>query len=407
MTRSSTILAGLGGLLLVGAVSASLLSGPFAREESPAPAAAPEAVLVDAQPVAAQPEEPADEAGGRPALRPEKDGKVQQAIDRGLARLAALQDRSTGGWVQDVGFKFNDKYEVQVSGQPHVGVTSLALMAFLSGGHLPGRGRYGDVVQRGVDFVLAAVDDDTGFVSNNETRMYSHAFATLLLAEIFGMTHRADLKDKLQQAVDLTVKSQNKQGSWRYRPFAPDSDMSICVCQLMALRAARNIGIQVPRSTIDAAYEYIRASAYSRESRSRFGAFKYQIDQPSTRVSFALTSAGLASLYHAGFYDDPMVKPGLQWLKARCRGFGLDQRHRTYFYWYGHYYAAQVFFIAADKNPEIWDDFYWPLIRDELLETQRGDGSWDNHPGPGDAFSTAIASIILQIPYQYLPIFQR
>ncbi|MCA9879166.1 MAG: iron-siderophore ABC transporter substrate-binding protein, partial [Thermomicrobiales bacterium] len=112
-------------------------------------------------------------------------------------------------------------------------------------------------------------------------------------AEIYGMTHRSDVQEKLQQAIDLTVKTQNAQGSWRYRPYAPDSDMSIAVCQLMALRAARNIGLQVPKSTIDRAYDYISKSAY-RSGRHK-GAFKYQIDQSQTRVSFALGAAGLAA----------------------------------------------------------------------------------------------------------------
>jgi hypothetical protein len=30
-----------------------------------------------------------------------------------------------------------------------------------------------------------------------------------------------------------------------------------------------------------------------------------------------------------------------------------------------------------------------------------------NDVGPGDAFSTSVACIILSLPHQYLPIFQR
>ena len=362
-------------------------------------------------------EPPAPAAGKTEAVRPTKEsvadaksrqdrqGRVRHAIDRGLAYLALTQDRASGGWVQDVGFKFNDRYELSVEGKPHVGVTALALMAFLAGGQLPGRGRYGDVVARGTDYILSCVDEDTGFISANETRMYSHAFASLFLAEIYGMTHRADVQRKLQQAIDLTVETQNRQGAWRYRPYAPDSDMSICVCQLMALRAARNIGIQVPKSTIDRAYRYIQQSAY--EHGPRRGSFKYQIDQAQTRVSFALTAAGLASLMHAGYYDDEMIGPGISSLKRRIQRLGGHERYPYYFYWYGHYYAAQVMFIAADRNPALWDKFYWPHMSSELLSKQIGDGSWENEPGPGSVFGTAVACIILQIPFQYLPIFQR
>jgi hypothetical protein len=48
------------------------------------------------------------------------------------------------------------------------------------------------------------------------------------------------------------------------------------------------------------------------------------------------------------------------------------------------------------------------MIKTMLLDLQnRGDGSWQCHTGPGDAFGTAVATLILQIPLQYLPIFQR
>ncbi len=353
----------------------------------------------------------------RSTVRPESDlppsatqdlqSQVDAAAARGLEWLASAQDPSTGGWVQDVGFKFNNSYEVTRSGSPHVGVSALALMAFLAGGHLPSRGKYGDVVERGTDFILSCVNEDTGYISAFGTRMYSHAFATLYLAEVFGMTRRTELKRKLQQAVDLTVRSQNKQGSWRYRPYAPDSDMSIAVCQLMALRAARNIGIHVPRSTIDRAYSYIQQSAIT-AGRSR-GAFNYQIDQPRTRTSFALTAAGLASLIHAGFYDDRLISPGIRFLRRRIQRLDSEERFPTYFYWYGHYYAAQVMFIASDREDQrgLWSEFYWPRMSRELLRFQSPDGSWANDVGPGTAYGTAIASIILQIPYEYLPILQR
>ena len=42
-----------------------------------------------------------------------------------------------------------------------------------------------------------------------------------------------------------------------------------------------------------------------------------------------------------------------------------------------------------------------------MLDSQQGDGRWRCRVGPGDAFGTATATLILQIPLQYLPIFQR
>lgn len=332
---------------------------------------------------------------------------VKRAVDKGLAFLRRSQDKTTGAWVENIGYKLNSEYVTTNSGKPHLGVTALALMAFLSGGHLPGRGEYAEVVQRGIDFVLECVDPETGFINRDGSRMYSHAFAMLLLAEVYGMTHREDLKEKLQRAVDVTVKSQNAHGSWRYLLYSSESDMSITVCQVMGLRAARNKGIRVPKTVIDRACDYVVRSAYKNPASPEYGGFKYQ-EKDRSRTSFALTSAGIASLYHSGTYEHELIQAGLQYLKSEMgelsRHFGGRQGH--YFYWYGHYYGCQVFFMAGNDKPEMWQ-WYWDRMSRELVTNQEADGSWNCLVGPGPAFATAVASIILQIPNQYLPILHR
>jgi hypothetical protein len=392
------------GVLIAGAVAwtgRDAVTGPVpAGERAPEVAASPAPVEPPVgEPVAAE----APDATSLPGPPPyESDESVHAAVAKGLRYLARSQSAS-GAWIQDIGYKFNENYHITDASKPDVGVTSLALMAFLSGGFLPARGQYGKVVERGTDFVLACVDPESGYISAHHSRMYSHAFACLFLAEIFGMTHRADVRQKLQLATNLTVDAQNVHGSWRYEPNSPDSDMSITVCQIMALRAARNIGIKVPKSTIDRAYDYVIRSAIT-QGRER-GGFKYQ-EKDATRTSFSLTAAGVATLHNTGTYDHALIKSGIEYLK---RQFDPLAQHFEghYFFWYGNYYASQVFFTAADSGVDNWSRFYWPKIRQHLLKTQSDNGSWKNTVGPGEAFSTAVACIILQIPYQYLPIFQR
>ncbi|MBN2490873.1 MAG: terpene cyclase/mutase family protein, partial [Planctomycetes bacterium] len=199
--------------------------------------------------------------------------------------------------------------------------------------------------------------------------------------------------------VDLIVKSQNAAGSWRYVPFATDSDMSITVCQVQALRAARNVGLRVPPSTIARAIRYIKDSAIHEGPEK--GAFKYQA-RTLTRASFPLTAAGITALYGAGVYDDEDIDRGLGYLLRNQDDLGEHYRNH-YFYYYGHYYAVQAVFTAGGQY---WREYY-PKVRRELLARQDEDGSWPNDTGPGRAFGTAVACIILQIPNQYLPIFQR
>jgi len=48
---------------------------------------------------------------------------------------------------------------------------------------------------------------------------------------------------------------------------------------------------------------------------------------------------------------------------------------------------------------------WWPAIRKDLLKKQQGDGSWSGEGG--GMYGTAMACVILCIPYNYLPILQR
>jgi hypothetical protein len=64
---------------------------------------------------------------------------------------------------------------------------------------------------------------------------------------------------------------------------------------------------------------------------------------------------------------------------------------------------VQAYYITGDPK---WTGYY-RMIKRMLLDSQQRDGRWRCHTGPGDAFGTAVATLILQIPLQYLPIFQR
>ena len=332
-----------------------------------------------------------------------------RAAERGLKFLAEHQ-LDDGSWPGDVGYKLEDGYRVWNQSSAHVGVTALAGMAFLAGGHVPGRGPYGEVVEKSVDFILKQVRHD-GYITANETRMYSHAFATLYLAEVYGMNQREDVRQALQKSVDLIVASQNKDGGWRYQPHVADADMSVAACQVMALRAARNIGVQVPRETIDRAVKYVRDSAVREDDSvylspySEPGMFRYQPEQRS-RASEPLTAAGITILHGAGVYADADIERGMQVLDRRLESFSKSYGLRYdghYYFYYGHYYAVQAYHIVGGKR---YRD-YFRMIEDVLLRMQREDGSWPNRIGPGSVYGTATACLILQIPKEYLPIFQR
>jgi hypothetical protein len=306
---------------------------------------------------------------------------AEKSIDRGLQWLARRQheDGSFGNG----------------PAQGNVAVCGLVGMAFMSGGSTPGRGLYGKNVNKCVDYIIANAKP-SGFINGPDTAthgpMYGHGFATMFLAECYGMSPRPELRNALTKAVKLIADSQNKDGGWRYYPQRADADISVTVCQIMALRAARNAGIFVPRPVIDRSIDYVK------RSQNPDGGFMYMIQGGES--AFPRSAAGVVAFYSAGIYEGSEITKGLDYLADFIPAEGAVRREN--YYYYGHYYAVQAMWHSGGKRFARW----FPAVRDELVAKQQEDGSWIA-PAEGNECATAMACIVLQIPNNYLPIFQR
>jgi hypothetical protein len=309
-----------------------------------------------------------------------------QAVDRGLAALAK-QQQPDGSYTEGAA------------------VTALAGMAFLAGGHTPSRGLYHDNSSRCLRSVIAHQDKVTGYLSGDSGNMYAHGFATLYLAEAYGMAPDLPGRRALEAALDLIYYAQNKEGGWRYSPAPTDADLSVTICQVMALRAAFNAGVGGAQ-TKDAME---RALAYVRRCANGNGSFSYQANMggegwgSTGSEGVPRTAAGTMCLIGMGVTDpkDRNLGPGLQFLRKNVSG---HLKSGDGYFWYGQYYAAQALFHSPD--PKDWDAYWkeaWPVI----ARRQQREGMWTQGEGPGPCYATSMALIILQIPNNYLPIFQR
>lgn len=316
------------------------------------------------------------------ALTPE----TQRAVDRGLTWLAKRQVGSGG----NRGAFGNGGYPGGVA------VCSLSGLAMMCSGSAPGQGPFGKNIDRCAEFMCTCVSD-VGYISQpnfGQDNMYGHGFGTLFLSEYYGMSDRPDLDatvgEKLRKAVKLTCECQNDAGGWRYEPRKSDADLSITICNIMGLRAARDAGIHVPDPVRNKCIDYVK------KSQNSDGGFRYQISHGGGST-FPLTAAGVVSLYSAGIYDGEQIDKGLAYLMRYMPGSGSSN---TGYFFYGHYYAVQAMWHAGGNY---WSKWY-PAIRETLLKRQSGDGSWpDGEVCP--EFGTAMACIILQMPNNFLPIF--
>jgi prenyltransferase beta subunit len=299
---------------------------------------------------------------------PEITPELRTGVSRGLAYLASAQqsDGSFGNQGQTTA------------------ITALSCLAFMADGNTPGRGPYGATVEKGLESILNSVQEN-GLIGQ-QTSMYDHGFATLFLGEVYGMTRDKRVREALVKATRLIIRAQNSQGGWRYTPQPIDADISVTICQVMALRSARDAGISVPKDTIDRAIEYVKGC------QNPDGGFSYILGAGGS--SFPRTAAGVASLYYAGVYQGENVRNGLEFLRR-------NRSDQSGYYFYGNYYAVQAMFLAGGHN---WADWY-PTIRKDLLAKQMTNGAWQGEAGL--EYGTAMALLIVQVPNRFLPIFQR
>jgi len=330
------------------------------------------------------------------------DLRTVKAIDKGLQYLVKTQ-RADGSWLNSGSY----------GSYPAV-MTSLSGLALLASGSTPESGPYAKNVKKAMLYILRLAEAGTdGLISGpgGEGRsMYGHGFSMLFLAQCYGMDVTKEFEQRirkvLDRAVKLTARAQsdlgpqnNHAGGWIYTPTQNADEGSVTVTQLQALRACRNVGIKVPKSTIERAVAYLKycqqpdgGICYS--ARARHGS------RP------AISAAAIACFYAAGIYDRQRGGGGaearmVEKLVAYCKRT-INVHHTSGHYYYTHFYMAQGMYQRGGKD---WREYY-PKIRDRLLKLQNVDGSWMGD-SVGTTYGTAIATIILQLPYGYLPIYQR
>ncbi len=328
----------------------------------------------------------------RAALPPQHpplvDEKTEEAIEKGLRYLVSRQSsdgsfRETGGM-----------------GSYPVAMTALSGVALMASGSNSTQGKHAPQVRKALTFVVRS-SQRNGLIcrpGEEESRsMYGHGFSMLMLGEALGTEEDPERMEQirfaLQQGVQLIAKSQSRLGGWLYTPDMNGDEGSVTITQVQALRSARNAGVAVPKKVIDEAMKYLEKSIQPD------GGIAYRVGMTGSRPP--ITAAAVMCWFNAGEYDNPLAINALRYCKKTI-GFGPGGEGTWGHWFYAHFYMAQAMYLSGEND---WNDYY-PKIRDRLLATQDADGSWQGD-SVGRIYGTAIALVILQLPYNNLPIMQR
>jgi hypothetical protein len=370
------------------------------------------------------------------AARAEGDWEItpesEKALELGLEWLARNQG-AEGHWKQQ-----------------QMGLVSMGLLAYLSAGHLPGRGKYGRHAQQALDFIIKNAQP-SGLLNTalRKNDMYNHGLTTFVLGQVYGMTGDRKVGEALDRALKLTQNAQCGDGGWDYVAESKPRghDLSLCVMQAKALRGAMDCALKVEPSVIQKAVKHVKRYYCGPKKGTKMNAwrggkapFSYGTDH--SRASLTLTAIGVVSLQEFGQYDDwrleycalyirQMIKHGEKKWRKEYEGALPGTRHRyrhrkwtTYdkipdhhvpFDAYTLYYLGQAIYQLGGDD---WK-FCYPILRDELVRRQKKapgntelHGCWTSmywwmRGHQARFYGTAIGCFMLAIPNRYLPILQE
>lgn len=276
--------------------------------------------------------------------------------------------------------------------------TGLALLPFLGTGqtHKDSK-RYKAVIHNGLQFLVNNMRATSmgGALNEPGGMMYSHGIATIALCEAYAMTQDRNLAAPTRAALTFICAAQDPVGGgWRYQP-RQKGDTSMVGWQLMALKSGHMAGFEIPASTT------YKASLFLDSVQSGGGA-AYGYLEPGQGT--ATTAIGLLCRMYLGWKrDNPVLQRGV--LAVAKTGPSPNN-------FYYNYYATQVLRHWEGEEWENWNR----QMRDQLVHSQAKQGheagSWFvsggdlGAPTGGRLYCTAMATMILEVYYRYMPIYR-
>ena len=354
---------------------------------------------------------PRTDAAGRGKMLEEAggNGQSEDAVAMGLAWIARHQQfdpqkKYFGSWNFDL-----SRYGTPNSGEAtsRVAATSLALLALLGHGNTREVGEYQKAVQDGIYFLSTqahARESMPGYDfrdSPDSRGMYGHILATLALCEAYAMEETKDptLGALALGALKWILYAQDQDGGgWRYQPREA-GDVSVTTWVVMLLKSAHMIGFEIPSQTLVKMDLFL--DSISKEEKAKYS---YQPGRPPIPST---TAMGLcARVFSGAKHDTDFLKRGTRYIAEDC---GCSETDLYY-----NYYGSLLLRHYGGPLWRTWNQ----EMRDYLVRTQvqvgpeRGSWYFDepektNNQIGGRLYTTAMAVMILEVYYRYLPIYKE
>ena len=353
--------------------------------------------------------------GGRKNLRSAGGSGTEQALRDGLEWLKDHQDPD-GKWDSDE-FMKHDPADDKCDGAGHathdVGLTGVALLAFLGDGHTTNHGKYKNVVSAGISWLKEQQDPDTGLFGDAASHdfIYDHAIATLAVCEAFYFSKSPLIKRTAQMAINYIQRARNPYGAWRYDvPPIGDNDTSVTGWMIFALASGKDAGLVVDEAALEGAASWLDEVSDPATGRCGYDTFGSASSRTPANEHYprekgeAMTAVALLCRFflHQTPEETPIMEKHADLLKRTPPEWDPDGYGCDMYYWY---YGTYAMFQKGGQHWKAWNT----AMKTAVLSSQRHDGSskgsWDP-VGPwgyagGRVYSTALMTLCLEVYFRY------
>jgi hypothetical protein len=288
-----------------------------------------------------------------------------------------------------------------------VGVSSLAILAYLGHGQTHRHGIFKRTISRGLDWLKKQqqADGSIGFHAGEE--IYNHAIATMAFCEAFAMTRDSRLKKNAQRALNFCIKAQNPGQGWRYGVKPGDNDTSVTGWMVLALKAGRTAKLNVPDSAFEGAQSWFKRVTGSNGDAGYISAGGGSSYIPSQKGKFeevpCMTAVSvLCRIFTGEKRSNSQIKKGASLLLKSMPKRRSEHRSTNFYYWY---YASYALFQVGGQKWTKWKDPMFDTVmsysRDKGCERGSFDPVSEWSIAGGRVYATAINALTLEVINRY------
>jgi len=329
-----------------------------------------------------------------------------------------FQAQCTGGRCGGIGEKDYD-----------TGITALSLLAFLGAGFTqlskdefadpidPARTlRFGEVVKKGLQWLLSHQDPEGCVGERGMKYMYNHTVAALCLSEAYGMTASSPLKDPAQKAIDFVVAAQNPGKGWRYAAKCGDNDTSVSGWAIMALKSAELSELNFPKSAYEGALNWLNeateTNGYARVGYNARATGKVYVPGKNEGFDHHESMSAVAVMSRI-FMQKKKAEPALNAVNLLVSDLPEWKANKIDFYYW--YYTSLALFQYDGPEGPMWKKWNEPMKNAIVPNQHTGkdgckNGSWNSDVDRwgfegSRVYATAINALTLEVYYRYANVF--